>query len=95
MRRHKQKHHDKIVFPGTECDHLAKEKAMLQTHMESKHGKLSLNCNDCEYHKISLVYLRNHVRSAHRLIPIIQCDTCDYKAKENRNMKVHKEKHTR
>ena len=93
MRRHKQKHHDKVVFPCTICDHLAKEKQMLQTHIESKHGKISLKCEDCKYQTTSRVYLKNHIRTAHKLVPTIQCDTCDYKAKENRNMRVHKEKH--
>ena len=66
---------------------------MLQTHIESKHGKTSLKCKDCKYQTTSRVYLKNHIRTAHKLVPFIQCDTCDYKAKENRNMRVHKEKH--
>ena len=91
MSHKKSVHPDILKLPPIECDicsKLLKNREYLYKHKKRFHLTVYSDCKDCG-RRLKSENLRHHVRTYHEGRPFLSCNQCDFKTKQNSNLKTH------
>lgn len=89
--------HNRNPFQCEDCGAGYKHKANLDDHIKAKHGSVDIPCDKCGKTFKTKTSLFVHRREQHELGDSrkVKCDVCSFEAKGIRNLKKHKETHSK
>ena len=92
IRNHIEGQHLEIEYPCDLCDKVSNSLSGFKDHKRNNHSQKPFKVLYCEYCGFSTQHsgaFRKHVNSVHLNIKSFQCEVCDKKFTENRQLKLH------